>query len=184
MDVQTYINYFESILNSETPPPPYDKEDKYHYTELNKARHDRWMKKGQLLDQTISTLDQLKEEQHWIVITEPWCGDAAHCLPFIIKMAEVNPLISLEIRLRDSDGSEIDNYLTNGSRSIPKLIVRDRGENDLFTWGARPEPCQSMYNNLTKKGMTSELAKVEVQKWYNADQGKTVQKEICELLNK
>ena len=70
-------------------------------------------------------------------VTEPmrWgrlflCGDAAHIVPIIYLMSRLNNNITLRIQLRDS-GSEIEKYLTNGTKSIPMLIVRDENNKDL-----------------------------------------------------
>src|SRR5690625_1176600 len=58
----------------------------------------------------------------WIVLTEGRCGDAAHCVPIMQKIAEKNENIDLRIVLRDSNEDLMNDFLTNGSKSIPKLI--------------------------------------------------------------
>jgi hypothetical protein len=182
MNFSEYVLYFDHILNSALIPEPYTDPQMYHYTELNMARHERWMKKGQLLPETTDVIRHLSTPQKWVLITEPWCGDAAHSVPFIFKITQENPLIDLSIQLRDSENSEIENYLTNGSRSIPKLIVRDQVGNDLFVWGARPAECQQLFIDLKGSGMPPAEIKTEIQKWYNADKGYSIQKEIIDLL--
>jgi hypothetical protein len=119
------------------------------------------------------------------LITEPWCGDAAHAQAFIAKLADVNPLISLLVQNRDAPASEIDNYLTNGGRSIPKLIVRDAKGNDLFTWGPRPKEAQNIHlRQMNDENMSKEEKKIELQNWYNKDKGESTQEELLELLKK
>src|SRR5699024_10431507 len=56
---------------------------------------------------------------------EGWCGDAAQCLPAIYKMAQESENIGLKLILRDEHLEIMDQYLTNGGRSIPKLICLD-----------------------------------------------------------
>ena len=97
-------------------------------------------------------------------------------------MAELNPQIDFRIQLRDASDSEILNYLTDGSRSIPKLIVRDEFGKDLFFWGPRPKPCQDLFFELRDKGVDPKERKIEIQNWYNRDQGQTLQKEIVQLI--
>ena len=51
------------------------------------------------------------------------CGDAAHVLPVLNKFAENDTTITLSILLRDDNEELMDRFLTNGTRSIPKLII-------------------------------------------------------------
>ena len=184
MDFSAYQNLFEDILTHEHHEAPYNDAHFLEYTKLNQSRMNRWLKVTSLKDETVSTVQSVGTPLMFIVITEPWCGDAAHNLPFIKQIADQNPLIQLNIQLRDAEGSEIENYLTNGTRSIPKLIVRNEDGRDLFVWGPRPKGCQDLMLQL-KEGnkLNADEIKMEIQKWYNADKGDTIQKEISELLN-
>lgn len=177
-----YLHYFEAILSGNISSEPYANADYLHYTKLNHSRQQRWFKMGELIPETAHALSIINERQQWILITEPWCGDAAHSVPFIIKMAERQPLITLEIQLRDSEDSLIDTYLSNGSKSIPKLIVRDEAGNDLFDWGPRPVNCQMVYQQLKDEGADFEALKTALQKWYNDDKGVSLQSEVQQLL--
>ncbi|MCE2682781.1 MAG: thioredoxin family protein, partial [Cryomorphaceae bacterium] len=128
LETMTFSDYsfiFNHILTGTIQHAPYDDPHFVEYTKLNHSRMHRWEKTGKLTEECISTIQSISTPMHWILITEPWCGDAAHSVPFLAKMAEENPLIHLEIQLRDSEGSEIESYLTNGGKSIPILIVRN-----------------------------------------------------------
>lgn len=116
------------------------------------------------------------------MITEHWCGDAAHSLPFIYKMTELNDHIELKMVLRDTPPFMIDNYLTNGGKSIPKVVIRNADEEDLYTWGPRPKEAQELYQKLVENKADFETMKVELQKWYNADKGKSIQQEFISML--
>jgi len=39
----------------------------------------------------------------WIVITVSWCGDAAHVVPVLNKIAQENEHINLKLVLRDNN---------------------------------------------------------------------------------
>ena len=184
MNFQEYSTYFESILKkAETElQEPYDNPDYLDYTRLNWSRMNRWFKTGKLSEELLETINKINKPQHWIVITEPWCGDAAHNIPFIEMMANHNPLISISYELRDAEPFSINQYLTNGTKSIPKLIIRDEQGNDLATWGPRPEDCQKMYANLVSENADFEKVKMEIQNWYNANKGLDIQHELRELL--
>lgn len=182
MDFQTYFNQFEQILNHPNPAAPYDNPDYFNYTKLNQSRMNRWLKKGVLTEEMIAAVEAIGEPQQWIVVTEPWCGDAAHIVPFLHLIAARNPLISIDYELRDSEPFRINDYLTRGGKAIPKLIIRDAAGNDLATWGPRPEACQLIYSKLTAEQADFETVKTELQKWYNENEGKDTQAELVALL--
>jgi len=183
MNFQTYRAEFERILGHEEPPAPYNKPEYLSYTKLNWARMNRWLDKGRLDDRLLAGLAAIDSPQHWLVITEPWCGDAAHTVPFMQLAAQQNPLISIHYELRDSPPFRIDDYLTGGSRSIPKLIIRDGTGKDLATWGPRPVGCQQLYDQLRAEGANFEKQKIALQRWYNEDKGQSFQAELLELLD-
>ena len=118
MTLREYQDYFQLIINQEFTSYPYDNTDYLEYTKLNYSRFNRWLKHGEIQSKNIDTVLAVNEPQEWIIISEPWCGDAAHIVPFIVKLASYNSLINLKIQLRDSENSEIDSYLTNGTKSV------------------------------------------------------------------
>ncbi len=181
MTFENYLAGFKEILNDENPSAPYDDPMYLDYTKMNSSRVNRWLKQGIILPEMKTHLENLKQKQKWVLITEHWCGDAAHIVPFLFMMATMSPFVELEIQLRDSD-SEIDTYLTNGSKSIPVLIVRDEAGKDLFVWGPRPKACQIVFDELKANGADFEDLKIALQNWYNQDKGNLIQVEILELL--
>lgn len=182
MNSQEYRKLFENIIEGMETNKPYDNMAYVDYVNLNKSRIHRWDKKGILTEELSSAISEIDEPQNWILITEPWCGDAANSVPLIEKMAELSPNINLNIQLRDS-GSEIDNYLTNGGKSIPKLIVRDEEGNDLFTWGPRPKEAQELVIKQKDLDLSADEKYANVLKWYLKDKGQSIQNEIIELMN-
>lgn len=184
MNFQEYRDYFKSIVekSSADNEPPYNNPDYYDYTKLNWSRMNRWLKTGKLSKELSEIIKKIEKPQSWIVITEPWCGDAAHNVPFIEMAARENPLVSVSYQLRDTEPFLIEQYLTNGTKSIPKLIVRDAGGNDLATWGPRPQDCQLLYAQLSKEKAPFEKVKIELQNWYNVNKGISIQKELGSVL--
>lgn len=186
MTFSEYRGYFERII--ETPDagqqPPYDNPLYIDYTRLNWARMNRWLKTAALSDELLQAVGAVSGAQEWIIITEPWCGDAAHNVPFLHLAAERNPLITIRYELRDSEPFRINGYLTNGGKSIPKLIIRNTAGQDLATWGPRPAPCQQLYDLLTAEKADFERVKTSLQNWYNADKGRHLQQEIAMLLTR
>ncbi|ACU63391.1 thioredoxin family protein [Chitinophaga pinensis] len=186
MTFEEYYTYFESIINHDpsTLVTPYDKQEYIDYTRLNWSRMNRWLKKGQLSDELLEIVKKICIPQTWIVITEPWCGDAAHSIPFIKMISDTNPLINVLYELRDSEPYRINSYLTKGSKSIPKVIYRSDKEADVMVWGPRPLKCQLMYDQLLANQAPFEEIKTALQHWYNTNKGVDIQQELAIQLSK
>ncbi|MFA9212205.1 MAG: thioredoxin family protein [Moraxellaceae bacterium] len=182
MTFQAYLDQFEALLKSEKQLPPYDDADFFNYAKLNWSRMNRWLKHGVIQSDLLAAIKHIQQPQHWIVITEPWCGDAAHIVPFLSRIAELNPMITIDFQLRDSAPFLIENYLTNGGKSIPKLIIRDTAGNDLAVWGPRPKACQIVFDDLKAKQTNMNDLKTALQHWYNEDKGVALQAEILSIL--
>ena len=181
MNYTTYLHLFEDVLNGKSTDPHYSDPKYLHYTKLNQSRMSRWQKTLELNQELVEEIKKISRPQKWIVITEHWCGDAAPVVPFLARLAEQNPLIQLDMQLRDQEPFLINSYLTNGSKSIPKLIVQDNEGNDLFTWGPRSAAATQFISDLKSSGADSDTIKTELQNWYNKDKGVEFQKELLQL---
>lgn len=184
MNTEQYLAYMNAIVqtNLEDQVAPYTKAEYLEYTRLNTSRQSRWLKTQTVSEDLQAVLKEIKSPQQWLVITEPWCGDAAHVIPFIMLAAKENSLINLTFELRDSPPFSIEKYLTNGSKSIPKLIIRDEHGNDLATWGPRPAGCQALYKELKERNAAFEEVLTSVQNWYNSNKGQEIQEELTSLV--
>jgi len=170
------------VINGQTTGP--DQSEAFiHYTALNQQRMHRWEKTIQLLPSVESALRGITLPQTWLVLTEAWCGDAAHSIPVLHALAALNPLITIRFIFRDENLELMDRYLTNGvSRSIPKLIALDTATHEeLFTWGPRPAPLQAIFLKMREDGMAYAVIKEELQRWYNKDKSVTIQQEMVAL---
>ena len=183
MTFNEYLAYTARILSGEIEVAPYNDPAYFEYTKLNMTRMKRWLKTAELEEETIKLVKYIRRRQHWTVISEPWCGDAAHILPFLYLMSELNKKVTLKIELRDSEPYRIEKYLTNGtSKSIPILIVQNGEREEFFTWGPRPTGAKELLLDLNSKNASSETVKKELQQWYNDDKGLEIQREIVEKL--
>ena len=154
------------------------------YTRINQQRMKRLDKTIKLLPEAIRKLQLIAEKQTWLVLTESWCGDAAQNIPVLNRLAALNPNIELKLLMRDENPDIMDQFLTNGARSIPKLIILNSQEEVLGTWGPRPETVQQLV--IDKKNAPDdmkEIYSIKIQKWYNANKGIDLQKEIINLLD-
>lgn len=140
MNFNQYLNYFQEVIDNTNPQAPYDDNAYLDYTKLNWSRVQRWLKTGVLNTTIINKIKSISTPQNWLVITEPWCGDAAHIVPFIELMSKQNNLINVTYELRDMPPHSIEKYLTNGkSKSIPILVIRNENNEDLNVWVEAPK---------------------------------------------
>jgi hypothetical protein len=157
--------------------------DLLHYSELNEVRMKRLEKTLKLDPEVEKTLQNLKSNQTWLVISEGWCGDAAQILPIIKLMSEASKNIDLKLVFRDENEELINLFLTNGSKSIPKLLVLDESFNLINHWGPRPEGAKNLIIEYkANHGIVDEAAKIALQKWYLDDKGISTMKEIVAIL--
>lgn len=164
-----------------------------NYTDLNRTRMNRLDKTTRLTPETLEALEQLETPMTMLVLTEAWCGDAAQVIPVLNKIAEATPNLSLRLILRDEYPDIMDAFLTNGGRSIPKIIFL-KGANRAVTgsWGPRPVAVQQIVMDYKTKLKTleDEAAKkalqqttmTETQKWYARDKTKSIQSEVIQAL--
>ena len=155
-----------------------------NFTKLNEARMHRLDKTLTLNEETQLFLENLKKEYIWIVLAESWCGDAAQILPVLNKMAEASDKIDFRIVFRDENDDLMNQFLTNGTRSVPKLIILDKNTLEVKAdFGPRPNGAkQLILDYKAAHGSIDETAKIELQKWYLQDKGISTQKEIVELM--
>ena len=158
--------------------------DLLHYSELNEVRMKRLEKTLKLDLEVEKALQNLNSKQTWLVISEGWCGDAAQILPIIKLMTEVSENIDLKLVFRDENEELINLFLTNGAKSIPKLLLLDEAFNLINHWGPRPEGAKNLIIEYkAKHGIVDEAAKIALQKWYLDDKGISTMKEIVWMIS-
>lgn len=157
----------------------------FNFSKLNNQRMKRLDKQAQLSQGTVNKTREIEKDFTWLVLTESWCGDAAQTLPILNKFAESNEKIDFKVVLRDENEELMNRFLTNGSKSIPKLIVIDNSSQKVLkTWGPRTEKAAKMvYDYKKQHGKIDETLKTELQKWYNQDKGSQIEKEMIEIIN-
>ncbi len=154
------------------------------YTSLNRQRIKRLDKTVKISSELSEKLENLSKKQRWIVLTEAWCGDAAQTIPLLAKMANESDQIDLQLILRDENPLIMNDFLTNGAKSIPKLIALDEDNNVLYTWGPRPHFAQEMLLAFKNKpdGRSQDDFTKDLHTWYSRDRTKASQEEFLSIL--
>ncbi|HCS21562.1 MAG TPA: thioredoxin family protein [Bacteroidetes bacterium] len=185
LSYEEYRQMGKDLVQQGKTTGPNQTEKLFGYSKLNDKRMDRLDKTQELQPETIEFIKSIRMPQYWVMITELWCGDAAIHLPLIEKMAALNPRIRLCILLRDDNPEIIDEYLTEGTRSIPKLILLDENLEEIGVWGPRPEGAQQIRDEWKAAGGGDKEVMLEaIQRWYIQDKGISVQREVLALLTK
>jgi thiol-disulfide isomerase/thioredoxin len=156
-----------------------------NYTMLNDRRMKRWEKTVKLSEEAKSKIESYSKNITWLVITESWCGDAAHIMPVINKVAELSSNIDYKVVLRDENNALMNQFLTNGGKAIPKLIMIDNTTNEVVnTFGPRPSVATEMVNTYkTERGKLTPEFKEDLQRWYNKDKGQSTVDDLLKLLD-
>lgn len=159
-------------------------EDMVGYTILNEQRMKRWDKTLKVYIEAQEKIAKFKGDVTWLVLTESWCGDAAHVIPVINKVAELHPNIDLKLVLRDENDALMQEFLTNGGKSIPKLIMMDTASGEVLnTFGPRPEAAIALVEDYkATHGMITPEFKEILQGWYNKDKGQNTIADLLVLL--
>lgn len=156
-----------------------------NYSKLNDARMNRLDKTVVISDKILSKLENLEERYIWLVISEGWCGDAAQILPVLNKMAVAShKKIDVRIVLRDENEELMNQYLTNGGKSIPKVIVICKEAGIVRAdWGPRPQGATELLANYKKEfGVLDEKIKTDLQLWYLGNKGISIQEELMQII--
>lgn len=155
-----------------------------HYSKLNETRMNRLEKTVVISPENVERIELLQKNYLWLVISEGWCGDAAQLLPIMHKMETLSDNIDFKIVLRDENEELMNHFLTNGGKSIPKLIILDKETLQILAdWGPRPKEATLLIKNYKEKhGVLDETIKTELQMWYLHDKGLSTQNELLELM--
>ena len=176
---EEYVQIAKQRLDN--PANQQEKEYRQYY-ELGLQRIDRTWKKYMPDGDQLHTLESKNFRGKILIISEAWCGDASATVPALIKFFDGKN--EVKIFLRDSDKSLINQFLTNGTESIPKVLILNEDFSVKNSWGPRPKfghelllkfkadpeayPRETFYNDL--------------QLYYAKNRGKDAVAEILELL--
>lgn len=185
---QNYSEYRDTIdqLLAENKTTGSNHDESYlNYTKMNVQRMNRWDKTAKISPELVQIVTSISSPQVWLVITEAWCGDAAQTIPFMAKLAELNPLIELKLVLRDENPELMNAYLTAGARSIPVMIgLSGDLSQELFIWGPKPEFLKNRLKayKLDPQNISSQEFSDGTHLWYARDKNKALAEELTPLI--
>lgn len=154
------------------------------YSNLNITRMNLLDKTMQITDGNIEKLKSLEKRYIWLVLAEGWCADSAQIVPILNKMAHESGKIDLKIVLPEENEELMYLFMTNGVRSIPKVIIVDKESGTIYgSWGPRPKGAIDFMERYKENhDVIDDVAKNEMQMWYLHDKGVSVQEELIGLM--
>jgi len=185
LNYQAFMDIVRARIK-ETDRGVLDEQEKalHDYTVLNVKRSERIERSWVMPEELRVAAQALDFEQTWMVLTEGWCGDSAQNLPYLAAVAAVNPRIDFRILERDDHLNIMDIYLTNGTRSIPKLVIFDRDGQERAVWGPRPATAAQLVQELKSQGLPRAEMYERLHLWYGRNRWKEISHELLDLLRR
>ena len=181
---QQYLDLTKSIVESATPEGPYANPTTHRYTKSNLQRMQRVLDNTVISQRLYNQLSELSDDWIWLVISEPWCGDASWGVPALYLMANCSDRIDFKIILRDQHPDIMRNYQTAGSDSVPKLICLRKGDlTEIGTWGPRPAVLHEMVLKWKNEpGADYRESVRQLHAWFEADMSRSIDSELSILV--
>jgi len=181
---QEYKAMILELLKQGKSTGPLQNEARFNFSKINNQRMKRLDKQTRLSEEAVKVTEKVNKDFTWLVLTESWCGDAAQTLPVINKFSEVSEKIDLKVVLRDENDELMNHFLTDGNKSIPKLIViENKTKRVVSSWGPRSEKASKLIKDYKiENGKIDDKIKKDLQVWYNQDKGRQIEKEMVDLL--
>ena len=180
-----FVEFTEKLVEEKSTTGANQSEAYLDYTRMCLQRMNRWNKTAKVSEKMTHLMESIQESQIWLIITEAWCGDGAQSIPYLAKLVELNPKIKLRIIMRDEYPEIMDAYLTNGARSIPKLVAFSEDlKVELFTWGPKPLYLMNRHKEYKhdSKGLSYSGFLEEIHLWYAKNKNQDLEAELFPLI--
>lgn len=180
----SFETYFEnSLIKAKELDKSEDAHDiEYHnYYKLGIVRSQRLLKTFESSENQQALLKKKYNHQKFLIISEPWCGDSSQVLPAMHLFFNSQ---NIKIIYRDENEELMNLFLTNGTKSIPKVLILDEHFELKNTWGPRTQYANQILINhkYRAEGINKELFYREIQSYYAKNKGEDVINELVKLL--
>ncbi|MFM2155372.1 MAG: hypothetical protein RL516_121 [Bacteroidota bacterium] len=177
-----YLRSIEDLVATQTTSGHDVTTERVEYTKLNLHRMKR------LNDAKFeNTSILLKTPIAAAIITEAWCGDSAQNIPWLEHFFNsCSPIITSNYFYRDEHPELMNQFLTNGSRSIPKCIFYNQQSGEVLgTWGPRPDEIKNWLAKLRTENpdMPKHDWEIELHKYYTKNNGAAIKSDLNELIS-
>ena len=180
---EEYLKNTEEIVLKNEQDLTKEEREMLEYYKLGVQRMNRMLKVYTPDAEQLAKLQEKNFKGKILIISEGWCGDAGQTVPAVSLFFKGHN--EVRIAYRDENLDLIDQFLTNGTRSIPIIIILDENDNVVTHWGPRP----AYGNELLRKfkadpeNYTKEQFHNDLQVYYSKNRGKDTIEEILSLIN-
>ena len=178
---EQYLKDTEQKVSELKDSTSQEDQDFYNYYNLGVTRMNRLNKTYKPQEDLLDVLHQKNFEGKILIIAEGWCGDASMIIPVISHFFEGKN--EVKITYRDQNDL-IDQFLTNGGKSIPIAVILDKNNQVLGHWGPRPNGGTELLNQYkaNPEEYTKEQFHNDLQVYYSRNKGKDIIEEILEMI--
>lgn len=103
--------------------------------------------------QSLNNRDDLR----CLILAAEWCGDVVRNVPVVFRLMEAAG-IPTEVFIMEEHPDLMDQFLTNGGRAVPVVIIADTGGYVLGQWGPRPTAVQAIMNEFKRNNPDREAS--------------------------
>lgn len=181
----SYQQYFDTIIQMTIDKTTSGTEQTEERIELTKLNMHRMKRINEAIHQ-ISPIE-LSSEIGVVILTEAWCGDSAQNIPCLEHFINAShPKMESFYFFRDEHPELMNQFLTNGSRSIPKCIFFEKATGVVLgTWGPRPTEIKNWLAEF--RAANPEISKhdweIELHKYYTRNKGAAIMSDLQELIS-
>lgn len=118
---------------------------------------------------------------HLLVLTEDWCGDGIHTLPFLARLSQLALNLDLRVLRRDRHPALMDEHKSGHARAIPVVMILDDEFVERGWWASRPSELQALMDGPWRRLPPRERELVK-RRWQARDRGTSALEEIIALL--
>jgi hypothetical protein len=172
--------YLEDLLGV----VPHEEDPYAKYLVINQQRVKRLTQRLHIEPETEMAALNAKPGTKWLILNEHWCGDGAQIVPVQAAIALASKgRIEARVLFRDQNLELMDQFLTNGGRSIPKTLQLDSEFRVTKSWGSRPAGAQELVMRVKADPERAHLYSEELHKWYAVDRQRAIQSELRMLMS-
>ncbi|WP_124641193.1 MULTISPECIES: thioredoxin family protein [Amniculibacterium] len=178
VNFQEYFNIADERVKN-----PIEGDEKQEYYNLGVQRMNRTLKTFKVEDDLSEAFKAKNFNGKIMIISEPWCGDASATVPALYNFFEACGT-DCKIFLRDQDTSLIDQFLTDGTQSIPKVLILNEDFSVKASWGPRPKFGLELLKKFKEnpESYPREEFYNDLQVYYAKNRGRDAIQEILELI--
>lgn len=150
-----------------------------------KQRREMWVRHSEqavVAPDVLATARGLMGKWRILVVAVDGCSDSANTIPYIAKLVELVPSLEMRIVAPGPGTAVMEAHRTpDGRAATPTLVVLDTDGNDIGCLVERPSALQQLAVNARAAGTIDAFAR-DKQKWYDADAGASVVREMVAVL--